>query len=135
MIKYAKVINNNTKECSVGIGTNTEFYESIGFTKQDVEVAYDGRYYLQGFAPSEPVEELKQKKLEELDNNCKNYIYSKYDVETQLNMSNGLYTAEEQETMKIFITEQRDKCHALIEEINKAETSEAINNIDITFKD
>jgi hypothetical protein len=51
MIKYAKVINHNTKQCEVGTGTNKEFYKSIGMTEMDVEQAFDGQWYLAGYAP------------------------------------------------------------------------------------
>lgn len=54
---YAKIINNETKQCEVGLGTNTEFYRSIGMTEIEVEQAYDGSWYLKGYAPEKPVEE------------------------------------------------------------------------------
>ena len=59
MKKYAKVINEETKVCEVGLGTNTAFYQSIGMTEMDVEQAYDGSWYVKGFAPKKPVEELQ----------------------------------------------------------------------------
>lgn len=54
MQKYAKVINEETKECSVGLGTNKTFYKSIGMTYQSVEQAYNGAWYLKGYAPEKP---------------------------------------------------------------------------------
>ena len=54
MIKYAKIINQETKQCEVGIGTNTAFYESVGMTQMDVEQAYTGDWYVSGYAPQEP---------------------------------------------------------------------------------
>ena len=51
MIKYAKVIDETTKLCEVGIGTNVEFYKSIGMTEMDVEQAYNGQWYVKGYAP------------------------------------------------------------------------------------
>ena len=59
MKKYAKIINEETKACEVGIGTNTAFYQSIGMTEMEVEQAYDGSWYVKGFAPEKPVEELQ----------------------------------------------------------------------------
>lgn len=56
MLKYAKIINNETKECSVGTGTNTEFYSSIGMTEMDVEQAYNGAWYVEGYAPQPSIE-------------------------------------------------------------------------------
>lgn len=66
MKKYAKIIDNNTKACEVGVGTNTDFYRSIGMTEMEVEQAYDGSYYLKGYAPSPNIDELKASKLSEL---------------------------------------------------------------------
>lgn len=51
---YAKIINEETKQCDVGTGTNAEFYKSIGMTEMDVEQAYDGGWYVKGFAPEKP---------------------------------------------------------------------------------
>lgn len=68
MKKYAKVINEETKLCEVGLGTNSEFYQSIGMTEQEVEQAYNGNWYLKGYAPSQPLEELKAQKRAERDN-------------------------------------------------------------------
>ena len=63
---YAKIINNETKQCDVGTGTNTEFYKSIGMVDMEVEQAYDGSYYLKGYAPIQNLDELKSEKLLEL---------------------------------------------------------------------
>ena len=67
MLKYAKVINEETKQCEVGTGTNSAFYQSIGMTELEVEQAYDGSWYLLGFAPvkPEPTKEDQQKAREE----------------------------------------------------------------------
>ena len=54
MKKYAKVINNETKLCEVGTGTNSAFYKSIGMEEMEVEQAYDGQWYVKGFAPVKP---------------------------------------------------------------------------------
>lgn len=59
MKKYAKVINEETKEVSIGTGTNSAFYQSIGMSEMEVEQAYDGSWYVKGFAPEKPVEELQ----------------------------------------------------------------------------
>ena len=62
MIKYAKVINQLTKECQVGLGKNSLFYKSLGFQELDVEQGSDGLWYLIGYAPKRSLEELKQAK-------------------------------------------------------------------------
>lgn len=66
MKKYAKVINEETKLCEVGLGTNSAFYQSIGMTEMEVEQAYDGSYYLKGYAPTQNLDELKSEKLSQL---------------------------------------------------------------------
>lgn len=57
MKKYAKVINEETKECSVGFGTNTAFYKSLGMKKIDVEEGQNGSWYLKGYVPEIKPEE------------------------------------------------------------------------------
>ena len=52
MIKYAKVINEQTGLCEVGIGTNSKFYKSIGMKEQDVSQSdIDGKWYLSDKCP------------------------------------------------------------------------------------
>ena len=66
MIKYAKVVNEETKECNVGVGTNTDFYISIGMTEQDVEQCdWNGNWYLTGYIPEKP-EPSKEEKIAQL---------------------------------------------------------------------
>lgn len=67
MIKYAKIDNETTKQCTVGLGTDTKYYQSIGMTEMDVEQAYNGDWYLVGYAPEEPAptEEEQSQKREE----------------------------------------------------------------------
>lgn len=65
---YAKITNEETKQCEVGIGTNTDFYKSIGMEEMDVEQAYDGAWYVKGYAPSKPMDVLAQEKRAERNN-------------------------------------------------------------------
>ena len=66
MLKYAKITDEKTKACQVGLGTNTAFYKSIGMEEMDVIQAWDGQYYLAGYAPEEPQEEKDKKEIERL---------------------------------------------------------------------
>ena len=52
--KYAIITNQETKTVDVGLGTDEQFYKSIGMTEMDVEQAYNGSWYLQGYAPQKP---------------------------------------------------------------------------------
>ena len=63
MKKYAKIVNEETKEVSIGTGTNVKYYQSIGMTEMEVEQAYTGGWYLEGYAPEkpEPTKEEQQK--------------------------------------------------------------------------
>ena len=51
---YARIVNEETKEVSVGLGTDVEFYKSIGMKEMEVEQAYNGAWYLKGYAPAKP---------------------------------------------------------------------------------
>ena len=82
MKKYAKINNEQTKSVNVGVGTNTDFYKSIGMTEMEVEQAYNGQWYLKGYAPTQPIEEVRQTKLSELtaitskfEDNVNNQMY------------------------------------------------------------
>ena len=62
---YAKIINNETKEVVVVENATREFIEANGFTEMDVEQAYNGFWYVEGYAPEEPApteEEQRQKR-------------------------------------------------------------------------
>lgn len=63
---FYKIIDEKTKKVNVGLGTNTEFYKSIGMIEGEVEQGHDGGWYLKGYAPQKPLEELKEEKIEEL---------------------------------------------------------------------
>lgn len=73
MKMYAKIVNQETKQCDVGLGTNIEYYKSIGMTEQEVEQGYDGQYYLKGFTPAkpEPTTQEKVNALERKYNMCR----------------------------------------------------------------
>lgn len=70
MIKYAKVINNETGLCEVGIGTNAKFYKSIGMKELDVSLSdINGQWYLSDKCPIKSEEtklqEAKEAKTQE----------------------------------------------------------------------
>src|SRR5574344_244557 len=58
MIKYAKITNKETGLCEVGLGTNAEFYKSIGMIEIDVEQSdVDTFWYLSEKCPLKTDEE------------------------------------------------------------------------------
>lgn len=67
MKKYAKVVNDETNQCDVGLGTNSSFYKSLGMTEQEVEQAYNGQWYLKGYAPKQTEEEKLQEEVKILE--------------------------------------------------------------------
>lgn len=52
MIKYAKIINEETKEVSIALGNNPP----ADYTEMEVEKAYNGNWYVAGYAPQPSVE-------------------------------------------------------------------------------
>lgn len=74
MIKYAKIINEKTKEVQVGLGTNDAYYIAHGFKKLEVEqCVWNGAWYLAGFCPEEPAEHIKERRV----NKIKAELYKK----------------------------------------------------------
>ena len=65
MKRYAKVIDEQTKKCEVGIGTNEKFYKARGMSVMDVEQAYDGCCYLVGYCPKEPEKTYEEMRVQE----------------------------------------------------------------------
>lgn len=63
---FARIKDEKTKECDVGIGANTKFYKSIGMTEMEVEQAWNGFWYLKGFAPEKPESVIKEERIKEL---------------------------------------------------------------------
>ena len=64
---YAKVINEKTKQCEVGLGTNTKFYQSIGMIEMEIEQAYNGNYYIKGYCPKKPQEIINKERIDDLE--------------------------------------------------------------------
>lgn len=63
MIRYAMIDDEATKRVTYGLGTDTEFYKSIGMTEMEIEQSdVDGLWYVSGYAPMKSEEE---KQLEE----------------------------------------------------------------------
>ena len=95
MRKYAKVVDIKTKLCEVGLGTNTEYYKSIGMEEMDVEQAYNGSWYLEGYAPEKPApthDEIsklrKEYRREHIDDNTS---------ERSRKTANGTWTEEDEQ--------------------------------------
>lgn len=99
MLKYAKIFNEKTKQCEVGLGTNTEFYKSIGMVEMEVEQAYNGSWYVAGNAPKKPQSE-KEKEIRAV----RSEYFDKY---VDFYQSKPLYWEELDEETKQYISEYR----------------------------
>ena len=67
MIKYAKIINQETGLCEVGIGTNVDFYQSIGMVEMDVQQSdVDDGWYLASMCPMKTDEQKAQEEKERI---------------------------------------------------------------------
>lgn len=67
MLKYAKIVDEETKRCEVGLGTNGKFYQSIGMSEMEVEQAWNGSWYVSGYAPEKP-KEVKEQEARQVRN-------------------------------------------------------------------
>lgn len=83
-VKYAKIINEETKEVQIGVGCTDEYYQAIGMTQMEVEQAYNYHWYVTGFAPIQPEPTIDEKK--DQIRSIRNYYLSYWDF-TQLNDS------------------------------------------------
>ncbi|MBQ7286652.1 MAG: hypothetical protein IJW73_02710 [Candidatus Gastranaerophilales bacterium] len=85
MIKYAKIINDETGLAQVGLGDNVEFYQSIDMVELDVQQSdIDGNWYL---AQKCPMKTEEQKELEERERVAKLYL-------TGADVERGIYKAK-----------------------------------------
>lgn len=67
MIKYAKVLDKETKKVDIALGDDIQIYEKLGFTPQDVEQSdIDGQWYLTGYAPMKTDEQKAQEERERI---------------------------------------------------------------------
>ena len=98
---YAKIENEQTKQVSVGTGTNTAFYQSIGMSEMEVEQAYNGCWYVKGFAPEKPTEQKEKEARAERDRRVDAIIWRIERYQTQ--KVAGLETTETSETVEALL--------------------------------
>lgn len=90
MKKYAKIIDDKTKEVQIGVGCPDEYYIEIGMKLMDVEQAYNGAWYVLGYAPAKP--EPTEDEMKESVRRIRNGYLKDTDF-TQLN--DAPFTSEE----------------------------------------
>ena len=59
---YARIINEETHEVQIGVGCDAAYYIEIGMEIMNVEQAYNGRWYVLGYAPTPPEPTVDEKK-------------------------------------------------------------------------
>lgn len=72
---WCKIIDNNTKRCEVGIGTNESFFKKLGMKKMDVEKGNDNIYYLKGYAPTIANDDYTKRRIQQLKSLIQKYDY------------------------------------------------------------
>lgn len=143
---FCKIINEKTKKVDVGLGTNIEFYKLIGMVEGEVEQGYDG-WYLKGYAPQKPLEELKEEKISELKEKRDEYKKTIFIKDKNLleledkskyhfdNLILGLcgYTETDLTEYKTYISNISKTYDDYKLKINKATTKQELDKIIINF--
>ena len=123
MKKYAKIINEYML-CEVGVGTNTEFYKSIGMEEMEVEQAYNGEWYIKGYAPQKPApteDEIQQYFEDSIESYMTTVVQTRNykDIHTAASYCNS--TNEKFRREGIACNKWRDdvwdKCYAILAEV------------------
>ena len=122
MIKYAKVTNEETKECQVGTGTNIEFYKKIGLIEMEVEQAYNGQWYLKGYAPSKPEPTLEEQ-------------VSKLEAETGLTRVMREMVLAENSGASDYVKAKANEIEDLAKQLRATEETSEIETVDNTQND
>lgn len=62
MLKYAKIINEQTKDVEIGIGCSDNYHIKNGMTIMDAKQSYNSKWYIKCFESEKPkptIEEMK----------------------------------------------------------------------------
>ena len=73
--KWARIINEETKLCEVGIGSDNEYYRQQGYRYIDVEPATNGTWYVKGYAPVLPYPSENEIMIQKLKKELSEYDY------------------------------------------------------------
>ncbi len=133
MKSFAKVINEETKTCIVGLGTDSGYYESQGMTEMDVEQAFDGCWYLTGYAPKRPLAELKEEAYNTLWNNYKTYQQTYVDAEDltlAVICANG--GSQKGAAIQMWVMNLWAQYYSVKDAITAAETEDVLSTINLT---
>ena len=92
--RYARIINEETKEVQVGVGCPDEYYVEIGMTEMEVEQAYNSLWYVAGYAPvlPEPTVEEKNEAIKQTRANLYAELIDPLHAEKQRKVVLGTWT-------------------------------------------
>ena len=62
-----KIIDEDTKEVLVANAEQEEIFLEQGFSYMEIEESFEGKFYIKGYAPQKPLEELKEAKRAEIN--------------------------------------------------------------------
>lgn len=90
MEKYAKVLDIETNEVSVAVGSR----HPDDYTLMEVEEAFDGRWYVKGYAPEKPQPTADE--IKELRKQYRRKYMDDSTAERSRKQANGSWTAEDE---------------------------------------
>lgn len=161
MQTYAKVIDEETKACIVGLGdpdgvfsekeelrtdeeTGAEYYETVtvtvgeyyasqGMTLQEVEQSEDGWWYLAGYAPQKSLEERKEEAYSRLWSNYKAHQTKYVDAE-DLTLATicAAYGSEKGKAVQMWVMNLWAQYYTVKDAITAAGSAEALAAVDLT---
>ena len=161
MRAYAKVVNEETKACIVGLGdpetifkteqqtsineetgsiehkeitvTTGEYYASLGMELMDVEQAESGGWYLAGHAPKRSLAELKEEAYQTLWRNYKTYQQTYVDAEDlTLATTCASQGSAKGTAVQMWVMNLWARYYTVKDAITAAETAEALAAVDLT---
>lgn len=136
MLKYANIINEKTKQCDVGLGSDISFFKSIGMTEMEVEQGYNGVWYVEGYAPQKPQELINQEKIAEYQKYLDDTDYVVVKISEAM-VSGSKQLINELKNKYADVLNERDEARKQINELEKEiedkkeETIEQIQEKDI----
>ena len=138
MLKYCQIINEETGLVSVGIGTDTDYYISIGMTERNVEKSdKDGNWYLADKCPHLTPKEKKEREKERVGNlTCTKRVFVLMLKELGLNYFTQLkpaIDANEQAALEWELCVELQRKNPLIDQV-AAQFSITPTQIDNLFK-
>lgn len=103
-------------------------------TEEEI-INWKGENVFKKYVETDFINDLRNKKIEQLGINCKTFILNKYPETTQLNIiAQNEYTEEDLKTYKEFVAKYRAEYHDRKEQLEQATTEEEIEAMNIEFK-